>query len=455
MNNTSSSSSQIPWSLTSWQDKSYNQSVRYPSASALNSAIQTLEMRPPLVTASEVNALKKQLALAAQGQCFLLQGGDCAESFAECTESHIIRKLKILLQISLILIHGLRLPVVRVGRIAGQYAKPRSQDTETKDGKTLPSYRGDLINGADFTEDARMPNPNRMLEAYQYSGVTLNLIRALCTDGFANLQHPENWNLDFAKNSPKAADFAAIAQGIRSSLHFLETIAGLQTTSLKSVEFYTSHEALHLPYEQALTREIAGQYYNLGTHFPWVGMRTATLDGAHFEYLRGIQNPIAIKIGPSTTQEQLQALIRYLNPAMEWGRLTLIHRLGAHQIANLLPPLIAAAQATKIPVLWSCDPMHGNTMQTESGLKTRDFNTILSEVQQAFAIHQTHHSILGGVHFELTGDNVTECVGGSSGLTSLDLTRAYKSLVDPRLNYDQALELAMLIAHSYAPAYQG
>lgn len=434
------------WQPTSWQTKNCLQSVSYPDPDALNAVIQQITHLPPLVTPLEVDALKRQIAQAQQGKQFLLQGGDCAESFDECTSDNITNKIRILLQMSLILIHGLHKPVIRVGRIAGQYAKPRSSDIETIDGVSLPSYRGDIINGTEFTPASRIPNPQRMVEGYHYAAITLNYVRALVHGGFASLLHAEYWELDFAKYAKSAGAYHQIVKSLRESLQFISCIDRLPE-ALRHIDFYTSHEALHLPYEQALTRQLEnGRWYNLSTHLPWAGMRTVELDSAHIEYMRGIGNPIAIKIGSKMTPEWLLALIQILNPENEPGRITLIHRFGAEHIAAKLPSLIIAVQNINSPVLWSSDPMHGNTTTTAEGYKTRKFDDILSELKQAFAIHRELGSHLGGVHFELTGDNVTECTGGARGLTETDLKYAYKTLVDPRLNYEQALEMALLIS---------
>lgn len=437
------------WQPNSWKSKPSQQQPDYPSEKGVNEVVDVLSTLPPLVTRFEVDRLKHQLALAAKGERFLLQGGDCAESFADCRADNVTTKLKILLQISLILIHGLRKPVIRVGRVAGQYAKPRSAAMETREEISLPCYRGDLINESVFTREGRTPNPKRMLEGYHAAALTLNYIRGLVDGGFADLHHSEYWNLDFAKQSPMANEYQKIAINIRDALNFLRAIPGTQSESLQRIDFFTSHEALLLPYEQALTRYFmqTNNWYNLSTHFPWIGLRTAAIDSAHIEYMKGIANPIAVKVGPAMTASWLKELVETLNPQNEAGRLTLIHRLGANLIADKLPTLIDTVKETGITVLWSCDPMHGNTKTTQSGFKTRRFEDILSELKEAFHIHQQMQSILGGVHFEMTGENVTECTGGARGITEEDLKHAYKSLVDPRLNYEQALEMAMLIVN--------
>jgi 3-deoxy-7-phosphoheptulonate synthase len=422
--------------------------VTYPPEANLAKYITRLTALPPLVTSWEVEALKRQLAEAAKGRRFLLQGGDCAELFDECAAETITAKLKILLQMSVILVDGARKPVIRVGRMAGQYAKPRSDNTETRDGVTLPSYRGELVNGSAFTPEDRKPEPRRLLRAYERSALTLNFTRALVRGGFANLHHPENWDLDFAQHSPLAEEYHAIARRVSGSLEFMENILGVHAAEMEWVDFFTSHEGLHLEYEAAQTRQVPRRtgYYNLSTHFPWIGMRTCDPDGAHVEYFRGIRNPIGLKTGHTMTPEALTRLLEVLHPDNEPGRMTLIHRFGNHRIADCLPPLIEAARATGKTVVWCCDPMHGNTQLTEDGTKTRHFDDVRGELEQAFAIHQACGSVLGGVHIELTGEDVTECLGGARNLTSDDLRRAYRSEVDPRLNYEQALEIAMLIA---------
>ncbi len=420
----------------------------YPNAEAVDEVVAVMSTLPPLVTSWEIESLKTQLAEAAAGRRFLLQGGDCAETFQECNSAQIASKLKILLQMSLVLVHGTRKRVIRVGRFGGQYAKPRSEDYEVRDGVTLPSYRGDLINAVGFTEAQRTPDPQRMLRGYERASLTLNFIRSLIDGGFADLHHPEYWDLGFVKHSPRAAEYQRIVESIGESLRFMEALAGTTVGEINRVDFFTSHDALHLPYEQAQTRRVPRRdgWYNLSTHLPWLGMRTCDLDGAHVEYMRGISNPIAVKIGPGMTAQWLRGLLDVLNPDDEPGRLMLIHRLGAGRISEMLPPLIETVRDSGRTVLWCCDPMHGNTERTASGIKTRNFDHIVSELEQAFEVHERLGTYLGGVHVELTGENVTECIGGARGLTEEDLGREYKSQVDPRLNYEQALELAMLIA---------
>ncbi|MBA2655872.1 MAG: 3-deoxy-7-phosphoheptulonate synthase [Tatlockia sp.] len=443
------------WSEFSWQNYSYEQAANYPDENQLQNIVDQLSLLPPLVTSGEVKNLKKEIAKAGRGEAFILQGGDCAESFADCRSDIISNKLKILLQMSLILIHGLRKPIIRIGRIAGQYAKPRSSDLETINGVTLPSYRGDLVNSQQFDATSRIPNPKLLLKGYSYAAMTLNFIRALLDGGFANLNYPHRWDLRFVDKSPKAEEYHAIVRSIGESLDFMDAIVGYRSPNLNKVDFYTSHEALHLHYEQALTRHVRdGNWYDLSTHLPWIGMRTAKIDSAHLEFFRGVQNPLGVKVGPTATKEWIQELIEIINPQREEGRLLLITRLGAKEIDRLLPPLITAVKETKCPVTWSCDPMHGNTETTADGIKTRHFDNILYELQQAVKIHHSMDSYLGGVHFELTGDNVTECTGGARGLNEEDLKRAYRSLVDPRLNYEQSLEMAIQLGKQFNAVFK-
>jgi 3-deoxy-7-phosphoheptulonate synthase len=436
------------WSPTSWQERPTLQQPVYPDADRVESVLGDLSSLPPLVTSWEIERLKAQLAEAARGESFLLQGGDCAESFADCTSESITNKLKILLQMSLVLVHGARRRVIRVGRFAGQYAKPRSENLEERDGVILPSYRGDLINRSPFTLADRTPDPELLLRGYERAALTINFIRALIEGGFADLHHPEYWDLSWVKHSPHADEYRRRVAAIRDSLQFFESLAGSQAGEIRRVDYFTSHEGLHLLYEQAQTRRVPRRagWYNLSTHFPWLGMRTAQLGGAHVEYFRGISNPIAVKVGSGLTPAGLVELADVLDPYREPGRLTFIHRFGHKKIADGLPPLVEAVRQAGRTVLWVCDPMHGNTEAVASGLKTRRFDHILSELQQAFDLHEELGSYLGGVHFELTGEDVTECMGGARGVTEEDLQRAYRSQVDPRLNYEQALEMALLIA---------
>jgi 3-deoxy-7-phosphoheptulonate synthase len=440
------------WTPTSWRDRPVLQQPTYDDQPALDRVVDRLRQLPPLVTSWEVERLKQQLGEAAVGRRFLLQGGACAESFDHCRADVITNKLKILLQMSLVLTYGLKRQIIRVGRFAGQYAKPRSSDTESRDGVTLPSYRGELVNGIEFDPAVRRPDPERLLRGYEYSAMTLNFIRALVEGGFADLHHPEYWDLRFVDHSPRAREYQQMVETISDSLRFMETLAGIQAGQMRRVDFYTSHEALHLAYESAQTRQVPHRtgWYNLTTHLPWIGMRTADPGGAHVEYFRGIDNPIGVKIGPGMTPEWLTDLMGVLDPDQEPGRLTLIHRLGHARVDELLPELIETVQRSGRVVLWCCDPMHGNTETTANGLKTRRFDNILAELEHSFDTHHRMGSFLGGVHFELSGDNVTECIGGARGLSEVDLERAYESRVDPRLNYEQSLEMALLIARKMA-----
>ena len=436
------------WSPSSWQSRTALQMPVYPDANELQSALNRLAGLPPLVTSWEIETLRERLADAASGNAFLLQGGDCTESIDECSTDSVVRQIKVLMQMSLVLMQSSLKRVIRVARIAGQYAKPRSNDTETRNGVTLPVYRGDIINRSPFTPEDRQPNPELLLKGYERAALTLNFIRALCVGGFADLHHPENWDLDFCKDSQIARQFHQLVDSIVESLRFMETVTGKALSETRSVEVFTSHEGLHLPYEQAQTRQVPRRdgWYNLSTHLPWIGYRTAQLDGAHIEYFRGICNPVGCKIGADTKPDYLLKLLETLNPHRIPGKMLLIHRFGHQKIQDYLPPLVRVVQGAGHPVLWVADPMHGNTVSSPAGYKTRRFEDITSELLQAFDIHQQLDSHLGGVHLELTGDNVTECTGGARGLAETDLHRAYKTLVDPRLNYEQAMEIAFLIA---------
>ncbi|KAB2967018.1 MAG: 3-deoxy-7-phosphoheptulonate synthase class II [Thermoanaerobaculia bacterium] len=441
-------SSRATWAPDSWRRFPARHQPAYDDPEALATAVAELERLPPLVTSWEVEALKEQLAEAAAGRAFLLQGGDCAEALEDCTSPAITAKLKILLQMSLVLVFGTRLRVVRVGRFAGQYAKPRSCDFEEVAGARLPVYRGDLINRAGATAPERAADPRLLLRAYERSALTLNFVRSLVAGGFADLHHPEYWDLDWVEHSPLASEYRRMVASLGESLRFMETLAGRAVAEMNRVDFFTSHEGLHLQYEQAQTRRVPHRdgWYDLTTHFPWIGLRTSDPDEAHVEFFRGVANPVAVKVGPETTPERLERLLDLLHPRDEPGRLTLVHRFGAERIEDALPPLLEAVRRSGRTVLWCCDPMHGNTRITPSGRKTRRFDEILCELERAFGVHESHGSILGGVHFELTGENVTECTGGARGLSADDLERDYRSTVDPRLNYEQALEMAMHVA---------
>ncbi len=436
------------WQPASWQSRKASQQPTYEDPVALGKVVAELARLPPIVVSWEVDNLRERLAAVQRGEGFLLQGGDCAESFTDCESDRIAKQLKVLLQMSLVLLSGMKKPVIRVGRMAGQYAKPRSADTETRDGVTLPAYRGDLVNHPDFTAAARRADPQLLLRGYERAALTLNFVRALVDGGFADLHHPEYWDLGFVRHAALREAYERIAHSIGDALDFFESLSGKRVHEATRVDFFSSHEGLHLLYEQSQTRFIARQnrWYNLSTHMPWIGMRTAQLEGAHVEYFRGICNPIGVKIGAAMSDQWLQELVGILNPQNQPGRLTLIHRYGARDIERCLPGAIAAVKRTGHTVLWCCDPMHGNTETSTGGFKTRRFENILKELDLAFRIHADQGSYLGGAHIELTGEDVTECTGGARGLTDADLQRSYRSQVDPRLNYEQALELAMLIA---------
>ncbi|KAL8718417.1 MAG: hypothetical protein Q9225_004445 [Loekoesia sp. 1 TL-2023] len=454
------------WTPSSWTSKPIKQDVVYEDRAVVSKALAKLERSPPIVTPTEICKLKRSLRDVALGKAFLLQGGDCAELFDYCESNMIESKIKLLLQMSLVLIYGAHKPVVRIARMAGQFAKPRSSPTEQHNGRTIPAFRGDNINGYD-PED-RTPDPSRLVSAYFHSATTLNYIRASLGSGIADLHSPLDWELGHVKDESIKAKYERIVDSITESLRFMKTVGAESTASgLETVDLYTSHEGLLLEYEQSLTRRLktpfpqtnasaesdgdedGKQWYNTSAHFLWIGDRTRQLDGAHVEYFRGIANPIGIKVGPSMTSSELVSLLDILNPSKEIGKITLITRYGEHRIASLLPDHIRAIKQSGHIAIWQCDPMHGNTRTTSQGIKTRHFSSILSEVSQALRIHQEEGSFLGGVHLELTGEPVTECVGGSEGLEEEDLSLNYMSYCDPRLNEKQALELAFLVAGFY------
>ncbi len=438
------------WSPASWRNQPIQQSPAYSDPAALTAVEQRLAGYPPLVFAGEVRRLKAALALAAEGQAFVLQGGACAESFGDFNANIIRDTFRVLLQMAVVLTFGGGVPVVKLGRMAGQYAKPRSSDTETQDGRTLPSYRGDTVNGPAFTAADRLPDPARMETGYFHSAGTLNLLRAFASGGYADLREVHRWNLSFAAKSPLASRYQDLAARIDETLSFMGAcgMTGATIPQIRETEFFTSHEALLLPYEQALTRvdSLTGDWYGCSAHFLWVGDRTRQPGGAHVEFLRGVRNPVGIKVGPTTQVPDLLKLIETLNPADEAGRVTLISRMGAQQVAQKLPPLVRAVRAEGRRVVWLCDPMHGNTITTASHVKTRSFDAILSEVRSFFDVHDGEDSRAGGVHIEMTGSNVTECVGGARALTEADLGNRYETFCDPRLNAEQSLELAFLLA---------
>jgi 3-deoxy-7-phosphoheptulonate synthase len=448
--------SSAEWSPERWRQRPNARPVDYDDAAALARAVEELRALPPLTTSWEVERLRGQLAEAAEGRRFLLQGGDCAESFDDCRPGTITSKLKIILQMSLVLSQGLRMPVARVLRLAGQYAKPRSnpmETVETPQGPVqMPSYYGDLVNSAAPDPELRRPNPARMVEGYARSAMTLNFVRALASGGFADLHHPEYWDLGFLDRGrlPESIReaYSQITRRIGDAIEFFEAVGERAFDDLARVEFFTSHEGLNLHYEAALTRRVPRRegWYCLSCHLPWIGERTRELDGAHVDFFRGIRNPIAVKVGPKAPAEEVLELTRALNPENEPGRLALIGRYGAKGVDAALPRHIAAIRRAGLRVLWICDPMHGNTESLPGGRKTRRFDAILAELRQHIDIHRAEGSHLGGVHFELTGENVQECLGGASGVTEADLDAGYSSLCDPRLNYEQAMEMAFAIS---------
>ena len=437
------------WTPDSWKILPAEQQPDWEKSEAYSKVISEISGYPPLVFAGEVMALKQQLGDAAQGNGFLIQGGDCAETFDDFRADSIRDKLKILLQMSVVLTYGASCNVVKLGRIAGQFAKPRSANTETRDGIELPSYRGDAVNDINFNEDSRKQNPKRLLRTYNQSAATLNLLRAFTTGGFADLNKVHVWNQKFIAQSPQGKRYEEIANSIDDALIFMKAVGinSDNTSALKLAEFFTSHEALLLGYEHALTRQdsLTGKWYNCSAHFLWIGDRTRQPNGAHVEFLSGVDNPIGIKVGPTINEKELITLCEKLNPENEWGKLTLISRMGADTVRSKLPPLIKTIKESGQNVLWVCDPMHGNTYKTDNGYKTRHFDTILEELEHFFAIHRAEETIPGGVHFELTGDNVTECLGGAREISDSDLNSRYETACDPRLNNEQSLELAFLV----------
>ena len=440
----------MSWTPQSWRSKPIQQVPVYPDADRVTAVEKQLASFPPLVFAGEARELKAQLAEVAAGRAFLLQGGDCAESFAEHGADHIRDFFRVFLQMAIILTHGGSKPVVKVGRIAGQFAKPRSADTETIDGVTLPSYRGDIINDIAFTPEARIPDPERLLLAYRQSAATLNLLRAFATGGYANLARVHEWTMGFMKDSNAYPRFEEVAKKIDDAIDFMRAL-GLtpdNTPALRETRFYTSHEALLLGYEEAMTRRdsITNDWYATSGHMLWIGDRTRQPDGAHAEYFAGIKNPIGIKCGPSLSADDLLRLLDRLNPTDEPGRITLIGRFGADKVADHLPRLIEAVQRAERSVVWVSDPMHGNTVKASNGYKTRPFDRVLAEVRSFFEIHRQMGTYAGGVHIEMTGDDVTECVGGFSAVTEAQLQDRYNTYCDPRLNASQALEMAFLVA---------
>ncbi|MFC0119700.1 class II 3-deoxy-7-phosphoheptulonate synthase [Pseudoalteromonas xiamenensis] len=438
------------WSPNSWRECPIVQQPEYPDKSILASVEKELNAAPPLVFAEETRSLYKSLADVCEGKAFLLQGGDCAESFGDFSATNIRDTFKTILQMAVVLTYGGKCPVVKIARMAGQYAKPRSSDYETINGIALPSYRGDIINSFEFTEAARIPDPQRLMKAYHHSAATLNLLRAFAQGGLADLHQVHRWNMSFVAANPLKDKFQQVADRIQEALEFMEVcgISSSNAPNLRETSLYTSHEALLLGYEEALTRRdhLSGDWYDCSAHFVWIGERTRQLDHAHIEFFRGIKNPIGVKVGPGMKPDELIELIDALNPENIPGRLTLITRMGADILPEKLPALVRKVQQEGRKVIWSSDPMHGNTEKATTGYKTRNFDNILKEISQFFAVHKAEGSYPGGVHLEMTGQHVTECVGGAYGLSDEDLAQRYRTQCDPRLNADQVLELGFLVA---------
>jgi len=438
------------WNPNNWRELPILQQPQYPDQNVLKSVESQLKSAPPLVFAEETRSLFKQLEDVCEGRAFLLQGGDCAESFSDFNAANIRDTFKTILQMAVVLTYGGKCPVVKIARMAGQYAKPRSADLETIDGVSLPSYRGDIVNNFEFTEEARIPDPQRLMTAYHHSAATLNLLRAFAQGGLADLHQVNRWNMGFVAANPQKAKYQQLADKIQDALEFME-VCGINSTiapSLKETDLYTSHEALLLGYEEALTRRdhLSGDWYDCSAHFVWIGERTRQLDHAHIEFFKGIKNPIGVKVGPGMDPDELIRLIDALNPDNIPGRLTLITRMGADVLPEKLPALVRKVQQEGRKVIWSSDPMHGNTEKASSGYKTRSFDNIMREISQFFAVHKAEGSYAGGVHLEMTGQHVTECTGGAYGLSDDDLAQRYKTQCDPRLNADQVLELGFLVA---------
>ena len=443
------------WSPSSWREFPIQQLPDYPNKEELECSYNELQTLPPLVTSWEIESLKEKLAVVSAGKAFLFHAGDCAESFDLTQSSKIVNLVKVLLQTSFIMIHEMGVPVVRVGRMAGQYAKPRSSAFETIDGVEMHNYRGDLINGFEKNQAKRIPDPKRLLEGYHKAGLTLNFIRALGDEGFADLHYPEQWELDFMQNNPYHQEYESMVKSITQAVKFMDAVSERRLQQSQKVDFYTSHEALNLFYDSAQTRKVPRKegYFNLSAHMVWLGNRTRDLNQAHVEYLRGIENPIGIKIGPPYTIDEILKLIEKLNPTHDAGKIVLISRFGKNQVQKELPGLIQAVRREGFPVVWSSDPMHGNTFSSANDYKTRNFDHIMEELKHSFAIHRAEGSYLGSVHLELTGDDVTECVGGAKGLDENGLDVNYETFCDPRLNYEQSLELAFLISKEWKKSY--
>ena len=433
------------WNPSSWKNFKQLQQPSYTDAAKLKNITDEISLLPPLVFPGEIRNLREQLSEAGDGKRFILQGGDCAERFIDCNEKTIIEKIKILLQMSVVLTYSSRKPVIKIGRIAGQYSKPRSSDTEIIDGKEFLSYRGDSVNDYQPDNNLRKADPDRLLQSYFRSASTLNFIRAAFTGGFADLHHPDNWKLDSFRESDSWDRYRSVVDRITDAIAFMEAIHGVINESVGHTEFFTSHEGLLLNYEEAMTRKENGKYYNAGAHMLWIGERTRKIDSAHVEYFRGVENPIGIKFGPSSDIEELAEIIKTINPENQKGKIVLIHRLGSQNCEKVLPAAIDKIKSRNLNVVWCSDPMHGNT-KSIGGIKTRSFDDILSELSSCFKIHGENSSILSGVHFELTGTEVTECIGGTAGIEHEHLSENYESYCDPRLNYTQSMEMAFLIS---------
>ena len=438
------------WTPESWRDRPAGQQPQWPDPKALQGVLDRLATQPPLVFAGEARKLREGLARVTRGEAFLLQGGDCAETFSAFNADAIRDKLKVILQMAVVLTYGAQMPVLKVGRIAGQFAKPRSADSETREDVTLPAYRGDAVNDLDFSTEARTPDPERLAQVYNQAASTLNLLRAFTRGGFADLEKVHVWNQEFVAKSSQGQRYAVIADEITRALRFL-TACGIDVASdptFHTVDFFTSHEALLLGYEEALTRRdsLTGDWYDCSAHMLWIGERTRDPDGAHVEFLSGVGNPVGVKIGPSATPDDVLALVERLNPQAIPGRLTLIARMGADKAPEALPPIVRGVRDSQAPVVWSCDPMHGNTFTTEGGYKTRRFDDVLSELRTFFGVHAQEGTVPGGIHVELTGEDVTECLGGAEDIADLDLPSRYETACDPRLNSGQGLELAFQVA---------
>lgn len=439
-----------PWTPDSWKTKPAKHLPEYEDKEALETALEELSKCPPLVFAGEARTLRQRLAAASRGEAFVLQGGDCAESFQEFSAPNIRDTFRVLLQMAIIMTYGSGTPIVKIGRVAGQFAKPRSAPTETIDGVELPSYKGDIINGTEFTAEARIPDPQRMLKAYHQSAATLNLLRSFARGGYADLNRVHQWNLGFVQRSHQSREYEELAERITSALQFMNAcgITAENVPAIKETEYFTSHEALLLDYEQALTRvdSLTGDWYDCSGHFLWIGDRTRQLDGAHIEFLSGVNNPLGMKCGPTTDPDELIRIMDRLNPNNDAGRLTLIARMGHDKVEDYLPTLLKRVKDEGRHVVWSCDPMHGNTVKSQNNYKTRPFQNIMQEIKKFFEMHMAEGTIPGGIHLEMTGQDVTECTGGLYDLDEADLGNRYHTHCDPRLNADQSVELAFLIS---------